>query len=645
MPAQTGNNVLLAYGNQGTQQSGAALVLNYNAPTASGTTMVWNTTLGRWVKSQTTRKPLDSRYVAVARKDIERAANWVPAQEKEVERTSPWVRTVKHDGSRDNPWGAFGEMGNGTRTGKWATSARKDDQRSSLWSIFGEMMNEDRGGRWPTSAPADAFRKGVFGSHWIPTYVPIPYVRPDGTLANFIVVGGSPMVMQVPGTLANMYLPLHAQFGAELYTPHFLGDPLRKYWHPAPSAANFLIDENKSRQLLVDGNGNPILTPSSRDSFKLNPWGAPRKADDETIIKWIKYSRPMNPGWGIVVPSGPVTPPPGQSLIVPVQRVYVVINEVTIQRVSNNTQIPASALSIQFDCDSWLPSFSATIPESAISSVVPNPTPVEIACTVNGYEFRFFVEKISRNRQFAQRSVSISGRGIACELDNPYAPSIQHTNGSSMTAQQLIDAALTNTGYTQTWNITDWLVPANAFSMFGTPAEVAGAVAEASGSVLQADWSLRDLRMIPRYPVKPWDWAGATPDIIIPADVVQTEGIEWFEKPDYNVVYVSGTTAGVVGQVKITGTAGDKPAPMYTNALITHNDAARQKGISILSDTGRKAMMQLSMPVLESTGVIDVCKLIQFNDGATTRRGIVRANNISVNWPTVRQTLTIEAAA
>jgi len=214
-----------------------------------------------------------------------------------------------------------------------------------------------------------------------------------------------------------------------------------------------------------------------------------------------------------------------------------------------------------------------------------------------------------------------------------------------MTGQQLIDAALGYTTYTQSWGITDWLVPANAFSLYGTPAAVAGAVAEASGSVLQADWATRDLRMIPRYPVKPWDWAAATPDYIIPAAVTQTESVEWVEKPDYNVVYVAGVQQGIIGQVKKTGTAGDLAAPMYSHALITHADAARQKGTAILGDTGRKAMLQISMPVLAETGVIDVCRLIEFSDGANTRRGIVRANNVSVAWPTVRQTLTIEAAA
>lgn len=203
----------------------------------------------------------------------------------------------------------------------------------------------------------------------------------------------------------------------------------------------------------------------------------------------------------------------------------------------------------------------------------------------------------------------------------------------------------TGTGYTQTWNITDWLLPANTFSLHGAPASVAGAVAEASGSVLSADRKLRNLKMQPRYPVKPWDWATATPDYVIPSAVAQTESLEWLEKPSYNAVYVSGVQEGVLGHVKITGTAGDLAAPMVTHPLITHADAARQRGISILGDTGRKAMMQISMPVLESTGVIDICKLIEFSDGANTRRGIVRANNISVNWPTVRQTLTVEAAA
>lgn len=337
----------------------------------------------------------------------------------------------------------------------------------------------------------------------------------------------------------------------------------------------------------------------------------------------------------------PVKPP----IIIPVQRVYIVLNEVLLVRVVGAVPIPATQMNVNFDCDSWLPSFSANIPASSLDAVMPDPTPVEVEISINSVVFRFFVERITRNRAFAQNTVSIGGRGIASELDAPYAAASQHTNTQAMTAQQIINDALAYTDYTQSWNITDWLIPANTFSLYGTPAQVAGNVADAAGAVLQADWAQRDLRMLPRYPVKPWEWSSATPEYVIPAAVAQSESLEWVEKPTYNVVYVSGVQTGVLGQVKITGTAGDKPAPMVTHPLITHADAARQKGIAILSDTGRKAMMQISLPVLDTLGVVDVCRLIEFHDGNTMRRGIVRANALSVNFPTVRQTLTIEAAA
>jgi hypothetical protein len=396
-------------------------------------------------------------------------------------------------------------------------------------------------------------------------------------------------------------------------------------------------------EVVLDGTGNPVTDKAERGITPVLPWGASIRRDEEGRHPWFKYSRPLNPGWGVVVPGGPTPPAPGEPVIIPVQRVYIVVNEILLARVADSTPIPATQLRISLDCDSWLPSFSAVIPEVSADAVMPDPLPVEVMALINGSEFRFIVEKISRSRQFGQRTMSISGRALACELDAPYAVAAQRTNVSPMTAQQLIDDALEFTGYTQTWSISDWLVPAGALSLHGTPAELAGHVAEAAGAVLSADWSLRDLRLRPRYPVKPWDFATATPEYVIPAALAQMEAVEWLEKPDYNVVYVSGQQQGVLGRVKITGTAGDKPAAMVTHPLLTHNDPVRERGTAILGNTGRKAIMQLSMPVLEATGVIDVCRFVEFVDGPNTRRGIVRANSVSVDFPTVRQTLTIEA--
>ncbi len=644
MTAQLGGNVLLDYGNQGAQQLGNAAVLSYDAPKVTGSYPIGLQTRATWGKSHGKLRALDSGFPATAKLNLEPAAPWVKAVAKRAESRAEWLKVLKGDTRSDDAWTKYGARLAGDRKIAWALSRPNDDQKLSAWTPYGEMLNEDRYGVWKGSKAVDALRKVIYGPFLIRTYVPIPFQRPNGLAANFFVVGGSPIEIQIVDTIANQYLPIVANFGPDTYAPHYLGDPLRRYIPPNAGNANFLIDENASRQLLVNDQGEPILTGSNRDSIRINPWGVSARVDDATQMPWLRFSRPLNPGWGIAIPGGVVIPAPGETITIPTQRTYIVVNDILFTRADDNTPIPATGLNITFDCDSWLPTFSATVPESARDAVMPDPNPVEVYAYINGNEFRFFVEKVTRNRQFAQSTVSISGRGIACELDAPFAAAVQRTNATEMTAQQLIDAALEYTTYTQSWNITDWLIPAGAFSALSTPAAVAAAVAQASGSVLQADWSGRILRMMPRYPVKPWDWAGATPEYVIPASIAQTESVEWLEKPDYNVVYVSGVSQGVIGQVKITGTAGDKPAPMVTDPLITHADAARQRGITILSDTGRKASMQISMPILDTVGVIDVCRLIEFSDGANTRRGIVRANNISVGWPTVRQTLTIEAA-
>lgn len=570
------------------------------------------------------------------------AAPWAAVSPLSTVGGSNWLVAAKVDSRADLPFGVFGDMLNVDRGSDWRSTKFTDDRTGGAWAVFGDMLNEDRGSKWRGAKPADILRGGEWGGFLLPSRRIVPYIRPLPASANFTVVGGG-----VNAFLAasDDYVPpaggsVDFHLSGESYTPQIVEYPALA--DVAPGAANFIYAP--VFEPLLDTNGNQIYDKRTRDSTRANPWGVARVVDRDAAHPWLKYTRPLNPGWGIVDPI--VNPPiPGESVIIPVRRVYIVLNEFQLIRVDGTVPITASNLTVSYDCDSWLPQFSANIPESARDAIMPDPSPVEIAAVINGTQFRFFVERISRNRQFGQASVNISGRGIACELDAPYAALTQHTNAISATAQQIIDGALVNTGYDQEWNITDWLVPANTFSLFGAPAAVAGAVAEASGSVLAAAWDARTLRMVPRYPTKPWEWGAATPDYAIPAAVTQNESLEWVEKPDYNLVYVSGVQNGVLGQVKKTGTAGDYPAPMVTNSLITHADAARQKGISILSDTGAKTMMQISMPVLAETGIIDLCKLVEFDDGVTQRRGLVRANSISVNWPTVRQTLTIEALA
>ena len=82
----------------------------------------------------------------------------------------------------------------------------------------------------------------------------------------------------------------------------------------------------------------------------------------------------------------------------------------------------------------------------------------------------------------------------------------------------------------------------------------------------------------------------------------------------------------------------------YTRALITDSIAQRQRGLAELADTGRQALVSLSMQVLPETGVILPGQFVRYA-GSETMTGIVRST--SINWaaPKLRQTLEVETHA
>jgi hypothetical protein len=196
------------------------------------------------------------------------------------------------------------------------------------------------------------------------------------------------------------------------------------------------------------------------------------------------------------------------------------------------------------------------------------------------------------------------------------------------------------------WNITDWLVPADVFAHQGSHISALNAIAGAAGAYLQPHASLQSLSVLARYPFAPWDWAAeVTPDFELPADVTTREGIQWVERARYNRVFVSGQQQGVLGQITRAGTAGDLTAPMVTDALITHADAARQRGTAILSATGRQANITLNLPVLPETGIITPGKFVRYTDAGLDKLGLVRSVNVNAGFPDVFQTIGVESYA
>lgn len=342
-------------------------------------------------------------------------------------------------------------------------------------------------------------------------------------------------------------------------------------------------------------------------------------------------------------------PGPGETVVVPVRRVYVVENHITLHRVDTGASIEADAFSMSLDVDSWTWAWSASLPAAALALIEPggDGDPVDIETSINGVAFRLCAESYSRERSFGKARIRVQGRGRAAILDAPYAPTLNHFSADPLNAQQLAALALTingvGIGWDVAWGLEDWAVPGGTWNIQGTYIAAVQDIVRAAGGYVQPHRTAATLRVLPRYPATPWTWNTLTPDFELPSAIASVEGIEWRSLPTYDRIFVGGTTsAGVLGQVTRAGTAGGSVAPMVTHPLITNAIAARQRGLAELSNTGRQALVTLRMPVLAETGIIQPGALVRYVDGPTTRLGLVRSTAVSWDRPVLRQTIGLE---
>ena len=347
----------------------------------------------------------------------------------------------------------------------------------------------------------------------------------------------------------------------------------------------------------------------------------------------------------------PESVPTGQTVVVPIRRIYMIINNASLRRVDGNILLPTFSMTLGLDADSWAWSFSATLPGRALPDLesASNGAPVEVEALINGVAYRALVESIERSREFGTNDLRIAGRGKTALLDAPYAPTLNFSNTMARTAQQIMFDVLTvngvSLGWDVQWGLVDWLIPAGVFSHQGSYISAINKIAAAAGGYVQPHPSTQTIKVLPRYPKAPWDLHAITPDFQLPADATSRESLRWLEKPAYNRVFVSGQEVGVLGQVTRAGTAGDALAPMVVDALITDAVAARQRGIAVLSDTGRQIEVSLRLPVLPETGIIEPGAIVEYRDGSISRRGLVRSTSVQAGLPEIWQTLGVQTYA
>lgn len=345
--------------------------------------------------------------------------------------------------------------------------------------------------------------------------------------------------------------------------------------------------------------------------------------------------------------------PGGALLYILPARFYMTAHTIQAHRLPDLAEVPIFEASVSADAGSYCWTLSATGPSSLFEQLAPQAgLPAQLRVTLDGIPFVFAVDSLSRSGAFGKTGVSISGRSVTALIGAPYLRATARNNASAdRMAQQLAADALQYSGVTLDWGLTDWLVGAGAWSHNGTPLDAVQSIAQAAGGYLQSHRSSATLLTRHPYsqrtgdnPGAPWGWMTGPADVELAPDAIITDGTERRDGTDINAVYVSGTAQGVLALVKRTGTAGDKLAAMVADPLITHADAARQRGLSVLGAAGNKYHVRLELPVLTGLGqpgVLDVGQLVQVN-AAQPWRGRVRAVSVNAKRPSLRQTITLE---
>lgn len=339
------------------------------------------------------------------------------------------------------------------------------------------------------------------------------------------------------------------------------------------------------------------------------------------------------------------------SIIVPSLDAYIMHN--VISATIGGIAVDILSFSIKTDMDSYCWSGGVSVSPDDYARIqhkldVARGDEPTINVTINGKLFVVIAEEQSRSRQFANHSHSLSGRSITARLGADYAGSqggliTQASYVSQIVAQQLNGLPITLLD----WDINDWLVPANAYSVANkTPIAVIQDIAAAGGGFVSSDAAQATLDIKPIWRTAAWDMATATPDVTLPLDVIMQISDKKRNNARYNTVRLASASQG--GEVYRSTQGRDAEAPTQNSDLYTDRDAIVPAGTVVLSDSGIHVDYTLKMLWTEAYNIplAQLGQVWQVNDTEGAWRGVVKAVSVDVtlanNAPVVTQTVTID---
>lgn len=368
----------------------------------------------------------------------------------------------------------------------------------------------------------------------------------------------------------------------------------------------------------------PLVIPPRRDPLRFHFHAPARPA--------LSFHFGREPGWSI-----------------PILRSYRMLHSLDLLRLPELTSIPIASLEVASAWDEWAWSLTASLlgPDAVdlLRPVVSQA--VEVEARLDGTVWQFRLDQVAGSVQFGQSGGQTQGRGRAALLGPEVALPVNGYETAALTARQLAEQELTGTDWQLDWQMVDWLVPAGRFSYSQkTPIEVITAIVETAGGRLMADPATAWLTALPRYPLPPWEWATAEPDIILPRDILRTLNWKPRHGQPWDAVYL-GDGETVLAKVVRAGLPGTSlPDSPTVEPLLCHLDVCRARGIAILSDAAAGVDFTLALPLSVAGGASPlraVGELARFEDGGKTWMGLITNVSAAARFGEAAQTLEVRA--
>lgn len=308
---------------------------------------------------------------------------------------------------------------------------------------------------------------------------------------------------------------------------------------------------------------------------------------------------------------------PALDFTVPIEpawrRSYVMQPSIICERLSDGQTIAISQITISQRRGNFAKAVSVTF-QSHIDMQRARNEPLKVV--INGYEHRVLIERFSTSRRFGDANFQGQGRSLLALLASPYQLPITYANSTPRSLLGILSDLLNGSGWTvKAQGFSDFTIPEGAFSVQGkAPIEAIAAQLDGIGVILLSNDIRKELTLVAKWPIVPWQMANQSPAIVFHQGVIQSLSESEELSPLCNGVYVRGEQVGVSAHVKRQGTAGNITPNDISHPLIVTAIAAQLCGTAALADTGKKRQWQLTAPVMATLPIVTEGQLIGIRD-------------------------------